>query len=103
METPTIENFRHGDSVGETHRISEGSNREIKAEIHRSTITLDEVLIFHPEPELFYGSDEAAPLDRTETKAQEEQRSERNKQRRKRRRLRTTKRGDIGKRVQGQA
>ncbi len=57
--------------------------RRFIADLRAKTwITLDEVSNFHTEPELFYGPDEAAPLDRVETKTQEEQRAERNKQRR---------------------
>ncbi len=62
--------------------IEKWKRRFIVALRAKTMITLDEVINFHAEPELFYGPDEAAPLDRVETKTQEEQRAERNKQRR---------------------
>ena len=63
--------------------IEKWKRRFIVALRAKTMITLDEVIQFHEEPELFYGPDDMALTDRTETRAQEEQRSERNKQRRK--------------------
>ncbi len=86
-KTLDMETLRGKPTVYPTVPIEKWKRRFIVALRAKTMITLDEVINFHAEPELFYGPDETAPLHAINNGVRQ-------------RILRTRKRGSTGRRAQ---